>query len=113
MFLKISVFGKRGEDLHVTPKRKAPRLQPIRTIQSGNDPNIYGMIRITPREAQLGTRKLVNVPSGFRNKVLRVTVAPGVKDGTILRLAGVGRPMNGGKNGDLFLKVSIYDWNRP
>ena len=110
LFLKISVFGKLGEDRQVTPKRKAPRLQPIRTIQSGNDPNIYGMIRITPREAELGTRKLVNVPSGFRNKVLRVTVAPGVKDGTILRLAGVGRPMNGGKKGDLLLKVSIYDW---
>lgn len=112
MFLKISIFGKLGEVRQVAPKRKAPRLQPIRTIQSGNDPNIYGMIHITPREAEAGTRKLVNVPSGFRNRVFRVTVAPGVKDGTILRLAGVGRPMNGGKNGDLFLKVSIHDWNR-
>jgi DnaJ-class molecular chaperone len=100
-----------GKARHAAPKRKAPRLQPIRTIRSENDPNLYGEIRITPREAKQGTRKLVNVPSGFRKRVLRVTVAPGVKEGTILRLAGVGRAMNGGKRGDLFLKVSIYDWN--
>lgn len=112
LFLKIPVFAKAGKGGPETPKRKAPRLQPIRTIQSANDPHLYGTIRITPREAEFGTRKLVNVPSGFRNRVLRVTVAPGVREGTILRLAGVGRPMKGGKRGDLFLKVSIHDWKQ-
>ena len=112
IFLMIPGFGTTSEVRPTTPKRKAPRLQPIRTIQSANDPHLYGTIRITPREAQVGTRKLVNVPSGFRNRVLRVTVAPGVKEGTILRLTGVGRSMNGGKKGDLFLKVSIHDWTK-
>ncbi len=112
IFLKIPVWAKASKIRPAIPKRKAPRLQPIRTIQSANDPHLYGMIRITPREAQFGTRKFVNVPSGFRNRVLRVTVAPGVRDGTILRLTGVGRPMNEGKRGDLFLKVSIHTWSK-
>lgn len=112
LFLKIPVFDRISKIRPARPKRKAPRLQPIRTIQAGNDPHLYGTIRITPREAQYGTSKLVNAPSGFRNRLLRVTVAPGVRDGTILRLAGVGRPMNGGKRGDLFLKVSIHYWDK-
>ena len=112
LFLKIPIFERIGKLGSAVPKRKAPRLQSIRTTKSGDDSHLYGTIRITPREAQLGTSKLVNVPSGFRNRLFRVTVAPGVKDGTILRLAGVGRPIDGGKRGDLFLKVMIYDWNQ-
>lgn len=112
LFLKIPIFERIGKIGLAAPKRKAPRLQTLQTMGSGNDPHIYGTIRITPREAQFGTSKIVNVPSGFRNRLLRVNVAPGVKDGTILRLAGVGRPIDGEKRGDLFLKVMIHDWNQ-
>ena len=112
LFLKIPIFERIGKIGLAAPKRKAPRLQTLHTVRSGNDPHIYGTIRITPREAQFGTSKIVNVPSGFRNRLLRVNVAPGVRDGTILRLAGVGRPINGEKRGDLFLKVLIHDWKQ-
>ncbi|MGD8229829.1 MAG: DnaJ C-terminal domain-containing protein, partial [Desulfobacteraceae bacterium] len=82
----------------------------IRTMGSTDDPHLYGQISITPKEAELGTRKLVNIPQGFQKRPFRITVPPGVKDGTVLRLAGLGKKVENGQRGDLYLKVLINPW---
>lgn len=88
-------------------KRKTERLQVIRPVGPGNDPHLYGTIAITSFEALTGTSKLVNIPWGFKKRMIRVTVPPGVKEGSKLRLSGLGKIMPDGQRGDLFLKVSI------
>ncbi|MFH0995257.1 MAG: rhomboid family intramembrane serine protease [Pseudomonadota bacterium] len=91
----------------VTEKRKTPRLQVIRTSGAGSDPHLYGVIQITPWEAFSGATKMVNLPWGFYNRTIRVQVPPNLKQGSIIRLKGMGRQMPDGLKGDLMLKVTI------
>jgi membrane associated rhomboid family serine protease len=90
-----------------TAKRKTPRLQLIRPVGAGDDPHLYGLIKITPYEAVKGTRKLVNVPLGLQKKMLKVNVPAGVQEGGVLRLKGLGQRLASGERGDLYLKVII------
>ncbi len=90
----------------VGPERGTPRLQVIRTSGREGSADLYGRIHVTPREAREGRRKLVNVPWGVHRRLLRVQVPPGVRSGTVLRLAGLGRIGAGGA-GDLLLEVVI------
>jgi membrane associated rhomboid family serine protease len=90
-----------------TAKRKTPRLQVIRPAGSGEDPHLYGLIRITPQEAANGTRKLVNIPLGFQKRMFNVRVPAGIQEGTVLRLKGLGQRPGTPQSGDLFLKVTI------
>ncbi len=92
-----------------TLKTGTPRLQVANVHDSPEDPHLYGTMTIAPREALLGTRKLISVKWGFRSRILRVTVPPGVKDGIVLRLAGLGKLMSDGQKGDLLLRVMIQD----
>ena len=91
----------------VIARKKTPRLQVIRPAGLGPDPHLYGIITITPHEAAGGTRKLINIASGFRKRLLRITVPPGIKAGSKLRLKGLGKETDSNQKGDLFLKVSI------
>jgi DnaJ-class molecular chaperone len=68
---------------------------------------MYGTLVISPYEALTGTRKLVNVPWGFHNRLIRVLVPPGVKRGSKLRLQGLGKQTREGSRGDLYLQVEI------
>jgi hypothetical protein len=77
-------------------------------MSSEADPHLYGQLSITSREAQFGTRKLVNIPWGFRKRLLKISVPAGLKDGAVLRLAGMGKLVDGGQRGDLYLKVLIH-----
>ncbi len=90
-----------------TAKRKTPRLQVIRPAASGDDPHMYGLVKITPYEAVSGTRKLVNIPRGFQKRMFNVRVPAGVQNGTVLRLKGLGQRSVSGQRGDLYLKVTI------
>jgi hypothetical protein len=90
-----------------TKKKTTPRLQVIRPVVSGNDPNLYDTIHVSWYEALTGTRKVINVPWGFQKRLLRVTVPSGVKEGSLLRLKGMGKISPDGQRGDLLLKVVI------
>ena len=90
-----------------TARRKTPRLQVIRPVGPGSDPHLYGVINISPREAAGGTRKLVNIPWGFHKRTFKVAVPPGIKEGSKLRLRGLGKHIGSNERGDLYLKVSI------
>jgi DnaJ-class molecular chaperone len=71
--------------------------------------DLYGIIRITSKEARLGTRKMISVPQGLRKRTLVVTIPPGVQEGTQIRLRGLGKQGNSGERGDLFLDVHLID----
>lgn len=90
-----------------TQKQRTSRIQIMRPHSPSEDINLYGMVDVTAFESLSGTRKLVSVPWGFQQKMVRVTVPSGVVDGTKLRLQGMGKTAPDGRRGDLFLKVRI------
>jgi membrane associated rhomboid family serine protease len=91
----------------LTTKKRTHRLQVIHPAPSGYDQNLYGVISITPYEALVGTRKLVNIPWGFQKRIFNVLVPPNISAGTVLRLKGLGKIISGKQRGDLLLKVQI------
>ena len=107
LFMKIPEFGVTRQARRVTSKKKTHRLQSLKVMGTADDPHIYGSISVTPREAQFGTRKLVNIPWSFQKRLFTITVPPGVREGTKLRLAGMGKRIDDKKRGDLYLKVMI------
>jgi membrane associated rhomboid family serine protease len=116
VFLKIfgalPRFGLSEKVSRFTRRKKTPRLQVIRPVGSGNDPHLYGIIKIASYEAFGGTRKLVNIPWGFKNRFFRVTIPKAIQEGGRLRLKGQGKDLGDGRRGDLFLKVIIEHSNR-
>jgi membrane associated rhomboid family serine protease len=107
VFIKVPDLGITGTLQNATSKKKSSRLQVIRTVGIGNEPHLYGDIKISAREARLGTIKLVNIPWGFQSRLFRVRIPSGVSKGTTLRMKGMGRKMINGKAGDLYLKILI------
>lgn len=91
----------------LTAKKKTHRLQVIYPAPSGNNHHLYGTITITPYEAMVGTKKLVNIPWGFQKRLFNVLVPPNVTNGTVLRLKGLGKIGSEGQRGDLLLKVRM------
>ncbi len=91
----------------VTEKKTSHRLQVIHPRGSGKDPHLYGDLTISAHEASTGTNKMVSVPWGFYNRILKVSVPSGIKEGNSLRLRGMGRHVPDGPQGDLYLKVQI------
>jgi membrane associated rhomboid family serine protease len=108
LFQKIPQMGVTHRLRDRTVKQRTPRLQVIKTLGTADDPHLYGSISVTSREARAGTRKLVNIPWGFQKRIFRVTVPPGVREGTTLRLAGMGRQIDGARRGNLYLRVEIH-----
>lgn len=107
LFLKMPAVGLSGRLRSVGPERKPHRLQLIRTVGRPGDPNLHGRIRVTPKEAKEGARKLVNIPWGAQRRLFNVRVPAGVDQGQVLRMAGLGRKQAEGKGGDLLLRVDI------
>jgi membrane associated rhomboid family serine protease len=108
VFLRIPGSGLSKTFLNNTQRQRTSRFQVIRTVTSAEDPNLYGIITVSPREARSGAVKLVNIPWGFRKRIFKVNVPPGVGEGTTLRLAGMGK-LADNRRGDLYLKVNIRE----
>jgi membrane associated rhomboid family serine protease len=109
LFTRVPETGITRAVKNKTVRKKTPHLQAIHTTATSNDPHLYGTMAITPEEAQRGARKLVNIPWAFQRRLLHVSVPPGVREGTTLRLEGMGRAMPEGRKGDLLLKLKIQD----
>ena len=90
-----------------TLKTRTPRLQLIAPKGTHGGPDLYGTICVTRFEAKNGARKLVNIPRGYQKRLFTVIVPSGVREGSVLRLSGLGRKTPGHSPGDLFLKVQI------
>ena len=65
-------------------------------------------LELTAMEADMGGEKPVVVKNGWHRRKLMVKVPAGVKDGTNIRLKGMGRK-NGKEAGDLYLQVKIKE----
>jgi len=107
VFLIIPEIGITGMTKKLTEKKKSHRLQIIRPVSSGNDIDLHGTLQITTYETILGAQKLVSVSLGFRKKLYKIVVPPGLTDGSMLRLKGLGRKMEDGQKGDLLLKMVV------
>ena len=106
LFLIIPSTGASKWLRQATSKRKTPHLQVVRSDKR-EGLHLYGTVLLLPREASTGTRKPVNIPIGLQKRIYRVAVPPGVNEGTVLRLAGMGRISGDGQRGDLYLKVRL------
>ena len=84
-----------------------PRLQVVRPAPATEDLDLHGRIDITPREAAHGAKKMITLIRDGERKLVNVTIPPGVKTGTRLRLAGMGRKGGEGEHGDFFLEILI------
>ncbi len=70
----------------------------------GND--LESEIRLSVEEAYHGTTAQVNI----NGDIIKIKIPAGIKDGQKIRVAGKGEPgHNGGKPGDLYLKVHIKE----
>jgi membrane associated rhomboid family serine protease len=109
MFDLIPRMGMAQEFRHYTERKTTPRLQTISLQSLPEELDLYGEVRITPKEAIQGARKLVAIPYGLKKRNILVTIPPDIREGTRLRLKGLGRVDSDGHRGDLFLEVRILD----
>jgi membrane associated rhomboid family serine protease len=85
-------------------RRSTPRFQRIRPMPE-RDLDTHGTLVITSREALLGARKFVTIP--YRRRTVVVTIPREMRDGSRLRLRGMGRISPDGRHADLYLTVKI------
>lgn len=66
------------------------------------------------KEAYFGLGKRITLRDlNSKDKVIDIKIPEAIKDGEKIRLIGQGKPgKNGGKNGDLFIKINIKDDNK-
>jgi hypothetical protein len=91
----------------VAARTHSDRLQLLRPDAQEDSSDLYATVAVSPYEARMGAHKLVSVPRGFQKRLLRVHVPPGVREGTLLRLRGLGSPLPDGSRGDLLLRIAI------
>lgn len=96
-----------GRRVKVLARSKTPHLQVIKTSWSDDEPDLYATIAVSEREAELGVRKLISITGGGKRNTFLLTIPAGVKNGTTLRLRGLGRVSPHGVRGDLYLRVQI------
>lgn len=111
LFLKLFDMlpgtGVTSQMRRMTAKKHSHRLQVARPDKPAPNADMHATISISPYEALVGARKLVNIPSGFQRKIYRVNVPPGIGANQTLRLKGQGRHRSDGTRGDLLLRVII------
>jgi membrane associated rhomboid family serine protease len=90
-----------------TVRKSTPRLHMARPVPQTAEPDLFDVISITPEEAARGAKKLISIPFGYQKKNIVVRIPPGIRDGTKLRLEGMGKKTNGDQRGDLYLQVSV------
>ena len=64
-------------------------------------------LRLTADEALHGGSRRITVQTDGKTQQLLLTIPPGMKSGTKLRLKGKGRPLPDGSRGDLYLRADI------
>jgi len=110
MFLLIPEWGLSRKLSAATMRKGTPHLHITRPVSETGASDLYGAITITSEEAARGTRKLISIPIGYQKKPLVLHIPPGIKDGTKLRLVGMGKKIDDYQRGDLYIKVSIQDY---
>jgi membrane associated rhomboid family serine protease len=106
VFTRLPVLGLQKRITRPLKRRSSPRISKLTPRYYGSGRDAQAALRITGSEARNGAAKTVVVASGFRQRRVKVRVPPGVKDGTVLRLKGLGRPAPDGP-GDLYLTLAV------
>ncbi|MCP3872484.1 MAG: rhomboid family intramembrane serine protease [Desulfobacteraceae bacterium] len=104
---KLPETGTRQKISQFTAKKRTPKLQMIVTSGNPDSSDLYGDISITSIEAITGSNKLVTIPWGFYKPLYKVKIPSGVKQGTRLRLARMGKVSPTGGKGNMYLTVNI------
>lgn len=107
MFLSIPKSRMAEKIQMVTKKKKTPHFHRIKPVDSDDAHNMYGTILITPKEAEQGTRKMINIAQESKKKLFHLNIAPGTRNGTTLRMAGIGKKKENKERGDVFLRVKV------
>jgi len=107
---KLPKTGTSQKISKFTAKKHTPRLQMIVATGMADSPDLYGDIEITSLEAIAGTHKMVTIPWGFYKPLYRVKIPKGIKHGTRLKFAGMGKSVSGGVKGDMYLAVNIKNY---
>lgn len=77
-----------------------------RRVRRGRD--IAVDIELSFQESIFGTeRKVVINSKAVKQKEVSITVPPGIDDGQMIRLSGMGETLEGGVPGDLYVKVRV------
>lgn len=77
-----------------------------RRVRRGRD--IAVDIELSFQESIFGAERKVVVNSKFiKNKEVSISVPPGIDDGQMVRLSGMGETLEGGVPGDLYVKVHV------
>ncbi|NCU26134.1 J domain-containing protein [Candidatus Nomurabacteria bacterium] len=80
-------------------------------VQNGADSEAE--INITVKEAFFGEEKTVTITGGRKDRTISFKIPPGIQTGEKIRLSGQGEPgINGGKSGDILLRVSLKEDER-
>lgn len=76
--------------------------------------NVETEIHVSIREAYYGLEKKISIKNvEGKSKIITVAIPAGILDGEKIRLIGQGKKgQNGGKNGDLFIKINIQNDNK-
>ncbi len=107
---KMPKIGADQKISQFTIKKHTPKLQMIVTKNNPGNPDsqdLFGNIDITSIEAISGSTKMVTIPWGFYRPLYKVKIPPGIRQGSRLRLAGMGKSIDGKIKGDMYLKVNI------
>ena len=104
------LFGKQEENLTNTSS-KAKKVHEKIPVQGEN---VETEIPITLENAFFGAKKDISLRTvNGKMKKFEISIPAGIRDGEKLRLIGQGLPgENGGKNGDLLIKVNINKDNK-
>jgi hypothetical protein len=84
-------------------------LPPALAPATGTRDDIVLPLSLSRTEAQQGARKRVTLERTGRVERFMVTIPPGVRSGTKLRLRGKGENNSGGIRGDLYLDVEVNE----
>ncbi len=103
--LPVSTAGQKIS--RYTERKKTPKLQMVVASGSPDSPDLFGRIDVTAAEAAMGAKKLITIPWGFYKPLYQVSIPPGVRQGTRLRLAGMGKADSYGIKGDMYLTVNV------
>ncbi|WP_457551030.1 rhomboid family intramembrane serine protease [Desulfobacula sp.] len=104
---KLPQSGTQLKMNRFTAKKHTPKLQMIVTKPISDSPDLFGTIDITSIEAIAGTNKMVTIAWGFYKPLYRVKIPSGVRQGTRLKLKGMGKSISGGVKGDMYLQVNV------
>lgn len=101
-------FGGGGFDTDDLFGRAAGRGRRYSQNYAINGEDSEAVIEITPEEGFLGTEKKISLRTEAGEKTISFKIPAGIKQGERVKLAGQGSPgINGGRSGDLYLKVSF------